>query len=137
MATTINPLTGQLVYLSTHKLIIHKLINSQTHELINSQTHKLTTYKPINSQTHKLKNLQTHKLTILKLRLLFYKTYFVRHPILEKLRVKSMLFGIKYHLTRLSFAPFLRKTIAFSTILPFQIVAESHYFNPRKLAFWY
>ena len=127
MATTINPLTGQLVYLSTHKLIIHKLINSQTHELINSQTHKLinsqthklTTYKPINSQTHKLKNLQTHKLTILKLRLLFYKTYFVRHPILEKLRVKSMLFGIKYHLTRLSFAPFLRTIIAFSTILPF------------------
>gem|GEM_PF-6003015 len=51
--------------------------------------------------------------------LVIYKIHLVRHPFLEKLRVKNMLLGIKYHLTRLSFTPFLRTIIAFSTILPF------------------
>jgi len=89
----------------------YKPIPKQTPKLKNLPPHKL-----INSKTYHLKNSQTYKPVNLKI---FYKIHIVRHPLLAKIKPKNRQLADIFSCTPLVFSPFLRRTPAFCTILPF------------------
>ena len=128
--TNINLQTHQLENSSTYKLT-----NSSTYNLINIQVHKLT-----NSSTYKLKNSknidsQTYKFTYLNSCFLFYETTQNFDSFQRKYWLKRRQIYTISNLSRLLHCLFLSIEPAFCTILPFQLLANSYFFQPQLSAF--
>ena len=109
----------------------HQLENSSTYNLINIQVHKLT-----NSSTYKLKNSknidsQTYKFTQLNSCFLFYETTQNFDSFQRKYWLKRRQIYTISNLLRLLFCLFLGIEPAFCTILPFQLLANSYFFQAQ------
>ena len=128
-----NITTYTLNYLQNHQLTkssTQKLTNSSTYKTTNLPTHQLT-----NSKAQTNINLQTYKLTHLNSYLLFYKTPQIFDSFQRKYWLKRRQNYTISNLSRLLHCLFLRIQPAFCTILPFQLLANSYFFQAQLPAF--
>ena len=131
-------LTNSSTYKTTN-LPTHQLTNSKAQTNINLQTHQLensSTYKLTNSSTYKLKNSknidsQTYKFTYLNSCFLFYETTQNFDSFQRKYWLKRRQIYTISNLSRLLHCLFLSIEPAFCTILPFQLLANSYFFQAQ------